>query len=283
MRLLALLLLLTAISVFSQEFTNPDLRGMVDAERAFSLLAKQTNTRDAFLQYFSDDVITSAAGQGPRVGKKHLEQQTPNETWLYWEPAFADIAASGDFGFDFGPWEFRQKKDDASAVAFGQFITVWKKNQSGEWKAVVDIGISHPSPDAKAGLTTSGIKTKASITKADEIFDVEKQFIQDFQKKSSASYAALLSKEAKFFRPGFQPIISDKTVREHLNATNQKVEYTFAGGDTASSGDLAYVYGKASVETIKDGAPQSKVHTYLRVWKKEDGKNWKIVLDLISN
>jgi len=54
-------------------------------------------------------------------------------------------------------------------------------------------------------------------------------------------------------------------------------------GDIASSGDLAFVYGKALIETAKDGATQTKTFSYMRFWKKEDGKNWKIVVDLISN
>jgi ketosteroid isomerase-like protein len=283
MRSLTILLLLQVSSTCGQEFSNPNLQGLVDAERAFSLMAKQTNTRDAFLYYFADDVVTSSEGQGPRLGKKHLEQQTPNESWLYWEPAFADIAASGDFGFDFGPWEFRPKKSDTSPVAIGQFVTVWKKNAAGEWRAAVDIGIAHPTPDVKRALSTSTIVTKTSIGNPNEFPDTEKKFLAYFEQRSTASYTEFLSKETKFFRPGSTPITTKEKVLEHLKSTTIKVVYTFMDGDTASSGDLAYVYGKASVETIKDGAPQSKIHSYLRIWKKEDGKNWKIVLDLISN
>ena len=55
------------------------------------------------------------------------------------------------------------------------------------------------------------------------------------------------------------------------------------GGDIASSGDLAYVYGKATFQVMKDGQQQTRNGSYMRFYKKEDGQNWKIVLDLLTN
>ena len=55
------------------------------------------------------------------------------------------------------------------------------------------------------------------------------------------------------------------------------------GGDISKAGDLAYVYGRTSFDVTKDGVTQKRNGTYMRFWKKEDGKNWKIVLDLVTN
>lgn len=276
------ILLATGICTRAQEFTNPDAKALMEAERNFSRMAKETNTRDAFLHFFADSVVTSAPGQGPRVGKKHLEEQTPNDSWLYWEPVYADVAASGDFGFDFGPWEFRPKKTDASPVAFGQFISVWKKYQ-GEWKVVADIGVSHDKPNSTHTQFRSPGKTKPSgKSNFSEVFRLEKSLVEQTQAKGVAAYQSSLSAEAKFFRPGAEPYLTEREINRLLTQPDTKITYTPIGGDIAASGDLAFVYGKASVERFKEATPQIKQHSYMRIWKNESA-GWKVVLDLISN
>ena len=117
-----------------------DTRTLVEVEEAFAQMAKEKNTRDAFLAFFADDVVT--VGKEPRIGKEYLLMQTPNESWLNWWPVYSFLCTSGDFGFNTGPWEFRNSRSDEKPVAFGHFVTVWKK-VNGEWKAAIDMGISH--------------------------------------------------------------------------------------------------------------------------------------------
>jgi ketosteroid isomerase-like protein len=248
-------------------------------------MAKEKNTRDAFLHFLADDAVTSVPGQGPRTGKKFLEQQTPNDSWLYWYPVYSDIASSGDFGFNTGPWEFRQKRSDEKAVAFGEFVSIWKKNTLGEWKVAIDIGIVHGRPAIHPALATTSIplREKSPVAGKNEFLEMERNFINEFSKKGTSAYMGLLSDEARFYRSGNDPFITKKEIQKLLEKSKPKTTYKTMGGDVASSGDLAFVYGTASSEIMKDGAAQTQISSYMRFWKKEDGKNWKIVLDLISN
>jgi hypothetical protein len=61
---------------------------------------------------------------------------------LSWEPEFADIAAAGDLGYTTGPWEVRRTAQD-SPSAFGHYVTLWRKQADGVWKAELDNGIGH--------------------------------------------------------------------------------------------------------------------------------------------
>lgn len=273
--------------VLAQEPSGTNLQSMADAERAFAQMAKEKNTRDAFLHFLTDDAVTSAPGQGPRSGKKHLEQQPVNESWLYWYPVYSDIAASGDFGFNTGPWEFRQKRGDEKPVAFGEFVSIWKKNPQGEWKVAVDIGIVHgPPTDAAVTWTTTAIPLKRKLPQSpvkNESLEIERQFIREFSKTGNAVYTGLISSEARFYRSGSDPSTTKEKIQELLKSPGPKITYNVMGGEAASSGDLAYVYGTATSEIVKEGVTQTRTSSYMRFWKKEDGKNWTIVLDLISN
>jgi ketosteroid isomerase-like protein len=284
--LLTLLFLCSSFILCAQEFADPNLQSLISAERAFSKMAKEKNTRDAFLAFLADDAVTSAPGNGPRIGKKYLEEQQPNDSWLYWEPAYTDIAASGDFGFNTGPWEYRQTRKDEKPVAFGHFVSIWKKDDQGEWKVAVDIGIGHPQAAGKISLTTSALKLKSVLQNTNsknEIIDLEQKFIKDLAEKGNAAYGTVRSKEARFYRAGNLPYILQSDVDKLLREPASKIIYTLMDGGVSSSSDLAYVYGKASYEIRKDGVKQSRQGSYMRFWKKEDGKTWKLVLDLLTN
>ena len=85
------------------------LQEMVQTEQAFSRMAAEKNTRDAFMAFIADDGLLFRPG---RVnGKKWLQDIRPpsdKHPGLAWQPAFAGMAAAGDLGFTTGPWERKQ-------------------------------------------------------------------------------------------------------------------------------------------------------------------------------
>ena len=257
---------------------NNDLQSLLDSERAFMEMARKQNTRDAFLFYLSDKAVTAEPGKGPRCGKKYLESQKPNESWLYWHPSFSEIASSGDFGYNTGPWEFRVKRDDEHAAAFGQFLSVWIKETNGEWKVALDMGISHGQTTGQERLTTSVIKDSNSRAGQAEILRVEQTFIEALSQRSGYAYAERLATISRFLRPGREPFIKRSEISGLLEE-EAKIQYSILGADIATSGDLAYVYGKATA-TTRDGL--LKIHSYVRIWRREAGE-WKITADLLSD
>ncbi|GHN01457.1 hypothetical protein WSM22_29460 [Cytophagales bacterium WSM2-2] len=276
---------MTSISI-AQDFKNANLQAIVDAERAFINMAKEQNTRDAFLFYLSDDVVTTGPN-GPIIGKEHLKKQQPNTSWLFWEVAYSDIAASGDFGYNTGPWEFRQKKTDEKPVAFGEFNSIWKKQSDGSWKNVLDIGVRHGAPIEKVVVATSE-RPLTKITKAksasgkEDVLKTERDFLAQLTKNKEVAYSTFLSTEARLVHSGNLPVIKTEEKQKFINSIVVPDNLQLMEGDAASSNDLGYVYGKGEVKVTKDGKTETKIAVYFRVWKKEDGRNWKIVLDVLS-
>jgi ketosteroid isomerase-like protein len=129
------------------------------------------------------------------------------------------------------------------------------------------------------------LKGSSKNPKADKraLFDFEKAFIEKYAREGNIAYNNLLAAEAKFYRAGSLPLTTREKIEALLKEQTEKKTYAFMGGDMATSGDLAYVYGKATFEIMKDGQPQTHNGSYMRFYKKEDGQNWKIVLDLLTN
>lgn len=65
---------------------------------------------------------------------------------LTWEPIEAVVSASGDLGYTLGRWRSRSVHADGKTVTGqGKYVTIWKKQKDGSWKAAVDIGNTTPA------------------------------------------------------------------------------------------------------------------------------------------
>lgn len=252
---------------------------LVKAEWNFINLAKETNTRDAFLAQFTDETIVF--GEGPVIAKRVYENQQPNNGWLKWEPVFSDLARSDDFGYNTGPWEYRINKTDEKAVAFGEFVSFWKKQKDGTWKLLIDIGIDHPQTAQTATWKSSEIdfeKVADEFRDIKQLEKIEQNFIEALAFAKSPAYQKMLSREGRLYRPGKEPITDNEAIVKYINA-ELPITFTKAGQQIAPSGDLGYVYGTAVVQLT---GGQTKAANYLHVWKQEEGQGWKLVLDLVT-
>src|ERR1041384_5925581 len=93
-----LFIFLTTFSLKAQT-TSPDLQSLVNAEKNFSQTSVDTSVRTAFLENFDHNTAEFAKGE-PIEGRKNWEKREDDtKSYLFWWPVYADIAASGDFGY----------------------------------------------------------------------------------------------------------------------------------------------------------------------------------------
>lgn len=261
-----LLLLIALHQLQAQSFSNKNLNDLVMAEQDFIADAKKFGTKNAFFNHLADSAITF--GKTIRKGKKNFEGPGDTTSWLNWRPVYTDISSTGDFGYNTGPWEYWNNRSDEKPAAFGEFVTIWKVQPNGKWKAEIDIGIFHNFPLRSDPISTSGIPLdKTIVNKANKLLDMEKRFI------SNPEHHKVFSKEVRFYRDNKLPITSAIEIEQLLEGESE-VSYNPIDGMASTSGDLGFVYGTAF------GLDTS--YYYLRIWKKEDGKNWKVVLDLLT-
>ena len=109
------------------------LEKMVTTERAFAKLAEDQGTREAFIAFIADDGILfrPTAVKGKQWMMDHPAPPSDKRPLLGWYPAVAGMARAGDLGYTTGPWEYKNDIHDAKPVAWGHFLTVWKKQAVG--------------------------------------------------------------------------------------------------------------------------------------------------------
>ena len=117
---------------------------------AWSETAAKKGYHQSRLDFAANDAIDMLEGSMPLMGidaiRKFVETHPDSDFVMSWHPVTADVAASGDLGYTFGSWKMVMKlKEGKDTTMFGDYLTVWKKQEDGSWKYVVDGGNGTPA------------------------------------------------------------------------------------------------------------------------------------------
>jgi ketosteroid isomerase-like protein len=265
------------------------LQEMVKTEQAFSKMAEEKNTREAFLAFIADDGLLFRPGavNGKKWMLEHPAPPTDKKPLLAWQPSFAGMSASGDMGFTTGPWEFKADVKDEKPAGYGHFVTVWKKQVDGTWKFVVDLGVSHPMSGGPQTLWQPAEENKKTSFKAVDtakalqaLLDRDRSYAADQTKQEQAKvYLVYASPDVRLYRPSELPYIGRKAASEALAKAPRQFVWQPIGGDVSRAGDLGYTHGTFDIEN--DTNVVKEHGSYVRIWKKENGA-WRIVMDVIN-
>jgi len=97
--------------------------------------------KNAFIEYIDSNGVLLRPGHLPIIGANaidYLIQQDDTGYTLSWEPRNAEVAKSGEMGYTYGIYAMRPKAKDT--VIYGTYVSVWKKQQDGKWKLLLDTG-----------------------------------------------------------------------------------------------------------------------------------------------
>ena len=118
-------------------------QALLAADGAFSAASVSIGSGPAFEQFAAPNAIAVSGNFlfGPAaIGEAFASG--PNDV-ISWVPRFTDVAASGDLGFTVGDASFDLAE---SPDFFSKYLTVWQKQNTGEWLFVADLGNSRPAP-----------------------------------------------------------------------------------------------------------------------------------------
>lgn len=135
---LAFLLSLLFSCTENKPVANP--QELIDADLAFSDYSVKHGIQKAFIEFAHDSVVLLKPKRMPIVGKRSLIDSYAGKSdsglVLTWKPEKATIAAGGELGFTYGLWMLIAAKDTSR----GTYLTVWKKDENGNWKYIADTG-----------------------------------------------------------------------------------------------------------------------------------------------
>lgn len=123
---------------------------MMAADTAFSEMAQSESVPAAFAAYADKDVRMFPVGAQPYTGRDAMIEQFaqwPEGATLVWTPVEGIAGPSGDFGFTWGRYVFSAPGADGQRTSsHGKYVSIWRRDDDGNWKFVADIGNANPEP-----------------------------------------------------------------------------------------------------------------------------------------
>jgi uncharacterized protein (TIGR02246 family) len=139
-----LALLLPACTQQQPDTRAADERAIREADSAWSA-AEAAKDLDGVLSYYAPDASVFPPNApivtGLEAIRKSLAQDFTTLGWtLSWKTAGVEVSRGSDLGYAYGTYEFTSKDAKGNPLTdHGKYLTVWKKQSDGKWKAVADM------------------------------------------------------------------------------------------------------------------------------------------------
>ncbi len=271
----ALSFLIAAILLANSAFPQKGIKGLIDAEKAFAAFTSTHTIKEGFLQYMDSAGIIFRQGK-PTPALDFYQQQKAGTAILTWEPAFAVVSASGDFGITTGPYEVRATSLQDTVIARGSFSSVWQINKQGAWKNLADLGVSYKTILPAVKQVQEIVLPPAASTGGvafEEVLALDKKFNAALKEKNSGALLMYTPLDSWLNMEGEKPINGDKMIGNVLMHIPETVSLESIGGNISVTDDMAYVYGSVINGTKKEN--------YLRVWINRN-KKWHVIMQTIK-
>ena len=269
-----LLLLFISGVLYSQD-TNP----LFEIEKKFCKTLTEEGLSKAFSQFIAEEGIMLVPL--PANGKEYYQKHPNDFKGLNWEADFAEISSGNDFGYTTGPWvNTKTDSKGKTVITYGHFITVWEKI-NGEWHFLIDCGVIYDKKLInKESTNSTNLKPVPAAEKKfnrfvfEDLIKIDNDFAGiAYENNLAAAYEKYASENIRVYRDKKYPCLGINEAKAFF--TKRKLNYSHMGGKATQAGDFAFTYG---VTYTKDDKPE---FNSVKVWKKE-GKDWKIVLDVLT-
>ncbi len=138
-------IILLSVTACTSKTSLETIDKLLETDRSYSTLSANKGMNSAFISMFDSAGVKLQTNHIPIVGlekiKAFLQSENDSGFILTWEPLSAKIANSGEIGFTYGTYKITNVSAD-SIMGEGTYVTIWGKNSSGQWKALLDTGNS---------------------------------------------------------------------------------------------------------------------------------------------
>lgn len=266
------LIFILSINIFAQG----NAQKVYDTEKAFEKAVAEKGIKQGFLEYLADEGFIF--NPSPVNGKESWSSRPDSPAALTWNPVFIDVSANGALAYSTGNGIYRPKGKDDSNAYYSEYATVWQRQPNGDYKVVIDIGISHTKPAVTETDWKSAPPAENSITPKISSTVTAQEFFDSAQGEGvSKAYKNFAAENIRLLREGSMPIIGKKAVLEQLKKDKDVIKYS-KRMFFVSAGDLAYL---SDTYTLSKDQKITGKGNIVQVWKLRGGV-WQIVLDVTT-
>jgi uncharacterized protein (TIGR02246 family) len=114
--------------------------------------AAATRDLERIVSYWTDDAVIYTPGEAPVAGKEAIRKYVSASLELpgfaiKWTPTRAEVSKAGDLGYTIGTNAITLPVAQGGSITIeGRYVTVWRKEQDGRWRCVIDTWNPAPAP-----------------------------------------------------------------------------------------------------------------------------------------
>lgn len=244
---------------------------IVAAERAFAADGLARGVNASFVAAFADDALVYTA-DGPTAGRAFYAARPPSGTAIAWSPEAAEVAASGDLGYTYGPAEYSRIADPKAAHRYGHYFSIWERAADGAFEVVHDVGIGHGEAPQAGKVARRGPSSTpgaaVALSNRERNARLQALIAADRAREAGGLGAVPLAADAVALREGGLP---GPATAAPAAATDRPLA-VLGSARLSAAGDLGTTVGGT-------GAGAKAPLAYQRVWRW-DGVRWVLAVDL---
>lgn len=260
----------------------PDkIGGLISVDRNAAVLSKQETPHSALSSIIDKESVFYVPSA---VNAFNYLNNRPNiADVMTWDPNFALLAKSQDFGITSGKLQFQKV---GAVQRNGQYIIIWKRNKKGEWKVDLRAEVENYGKNEPKELTyvepddSWYLKHRSKVRlqqREDIVMSTDQLFSKVLQADNQAAYNEFLDDDVRFYFPWQEEIEGKNNVVNFLKKQRIEIVTEPLKVGRAYSGELAYSLGTATVYD-KDKAIK---FNYIRVWELKDDFQWRVTLEML--
>jgi ketosteroid isomerase-like protein len=268
---------LLAFCVFSAIGQSSAALKIYETERAFEKAVADKGINAGFIEFLTSDGLLF----NPDIqnGREAWQKRPKSPASLTWNPMWIEVSSNGALAYSIGNGIYRPKGKDDTTEYHSHYLSIWRREPNGRYRAVLDVGINHEKPPVtvtewKSPAATGNEKLQNSAG------DHSVPFYSAVESAGAAkAYKTYLADDAFVMRDGRLPLIGKKAAIEYFDA--EKPLIRFAKRKTFSeAGDLAWVTSGYSIND-KAGVEIERGN-FIQVWKLRNGR-WLIAADVLAS
>lgn len=251
-------------------------------DAAFAARSLEAGQQVAFLEYLAEDGVLFRPG--PVRGRDWLGSHEPATGRLEWVPAAAAVDCSATLAASTGRWAYSNAAGGEPVA--GHYLTIWRREPDGDWRAVLDHGIDHAAGASPSVLLAPAfdllwprnVQDCAPEGSAALLADAEAKLNRSTVRRGSAeALRRRVAEGAIAYRDDGPPaLLTPEWPPGEASLGMGGIAQT-DGTIVTDRSDLAVTYG--SIRDADAGSESGSRVFYVRVWRYVD-EGWRVAIDL---
>ena len=277
---LSILAIAVTANVYAQK-SDGTVKSLVSTEKAFAQKVAKDGVNAAFTEFSAPDGIVFRPNP---INARKFFATAPDTKELTWEPNYARLSRSRDWGFTSGSYIAGGDKK-----TFGHYLSVWR-GKDGEWQLIIDLGADAIKPikgkepknmfvEPTGTYSPKFASSKDLKTATDIIYSTEKTLNTMLKTHGVQAFSGFINPDARLLFPGTEAIIGKDGILAFNNRVIDKINLKTTQADKALGGDFAYTYGLATIDYKAD---LRESFNYVFIWERQADATWNIIAQVFT-